>query len=190
MTNTLNAWTHINLTGLSGGQSLTPAQMASDRIYGIRMWVRETGVPGSAIVAGECARAAIDDRLYDNENHHPYWGGGVVNNELAVYLLEIQELKVAPCTELSGTLTVTFTAAHPNLGAVSITMTGPGGPYAFTLPAAVPGQQFGTATPFGGWSIGSLAPCAYLVTLVVQVLLTTGDNIPDNLYDQIAFCKM
>ncbi len=189
ITNTLNAWTPVDLTGLTGGQSLTPAQLASDRIYGIRMWVRQTGSPASAILAGECARAAIDDTLYNNEDHHPYWAGGIANGELGVHLLDIQELKVAPCTELTNTLTVLFTAGHPNLGAVSVSMTGPGGPFAFTLPAAVPGQQFGTATP-NGWTVGSLAPCAYLVTLSVQILLTTGDGVPDNLIDQIAFCKM
>ena len=188
-TTLLNAWTPVNLTGLSGGQSLTPAQLANDRIYGIRMWVREAGNAASAIIAGECARAAVDNTLYNNETHHPYWGGGTVNGQLAVDLLDIQELKLAPCQDLTNSLTVLFTAAHPNLGAVSITMTGPGGPYAFTLPAAVPGQQFGTAVP-SGWSMASLPPCAYLVMLSVQILLTTGDGIPDNLFDQIAFCKM
>ena len=189
ITNSLNAWTAVDLTGLTGGQSLTAGQLAHDRICGIRMNVRETGNPASAIVAGECARAAIDDTLYNNETHHPYWAGGVLNGELGVYLLDIQELRLAPCTELSATLTVLFTAAHPNLGAVTVTMTGPGGPYAFTLPAASPGQRFGTAAP-SGWTIGSLLPCAYLVTLSVQLLLTTGDSDPNNLYDQIAFCKM
>lgn len=141
------------------------------------------------MIAGECARVAIDDRLYNNENHHPYWGGGILSGELGVYLLEIQELKLAPCSELTNSLTVTFTAGHPNLGAVSVTMTGPGGPYAFTLPAAGAGQRFGTATP-NGWTMGSLGPCTYIVTLAVQILLTTGDGVPSDRYDQIAFCKM
>jgi len=189
ITTSLNAWPPIDLTGLSGGVSLSPSMFASDRIYSIRMWVREAGNPASAIVAGECARAAVDNTLYNNENHHPYWAGGVANGELAVYLLDILELKLAPCSELTS-LTVQFTAGHPNLGAVSVVMTGPGGPYNFTLPAAVAGQQFGTATPVGGWTFSSLPPCAYLVTLSVQVLLTTGDGVPDNRYDQIAFCKM
>jgi len=189
ITKSLNTWAAINLAGLSGGQSLSPGQLADDRIYGIRMWVREAGNLGSAIIAGECARVAIDNTLYNNEDHHPYWGGGVVNGELGVYLLDIQELKLAPCTALKSSLTVQFTAAHPNLGTVNVVMTGPGGPYAFTLPAALPGQRFGTATP-SGWTIGSLAPCAYLVSLSAQILLTTGDWVPNDLIDQIAFCKM
>ncbi len=189
ITTSLNAWPRVNLTGLSGGGALSGGQLASDRIYGIRMWIRETGNPASAIIAGECARAAVDNTLYDAEDHHPYWGGGIANGELGVYLLDIAELKAAPCTELTNSLTVQFTAGHPNLGAVTVSMTGPGGPFAFTLPAAVAGQRFGNATP-SGWTVGSLAPCAYIVTLEVQVLLTTGDGGPSDLFDQIAFCKM
>ena len=68
-------------------------------------------------------------------------------------------------------------------------MSGPGGPYSFTLPpAATPGQDwFGTAAPT--FTVTDLQPCAYIVTLSMQLLLTTGDSIPDNLIDQIAFCK-
>ena len=79
-------------------------------------------------------------------------------------------------------------AAHPNLGAVSLEMTGPGGPYAFTLPAAVPGERFGTAVA-SGWNIATLPDCAYIITLGAQVLLTTGDSVPNNVWDQIGFCK-
>lgn len=189
ITTSLNAWPTINLTGLTGGTGLSPAQQANDRIYGIRMQVREHGNPGSAIIAGECARAAVDNTLYDNENHHPYWGGGVINGELCVRLLDIAELRAAPCSEITTSLTVQFTAGHPNLGAVSVSMTGPGGPFVFTLPPAVPGERFGTAVP-SGWTLASLAPCAYIVTLGVDVLLTTGDSVPSVPPDQIAFCKM
>lgn len=44
------------------------------------------------------------------------------------------------------------------------------------------------ATP-SGWTVASLTPCAYIVTLAVGLLLTDGDSVPDPLYDQIAFCK-
>lgn len=189
ITTSLNAWAPVDLTGLSGGQSLSPAQQASDRVYGIRMWVREAGNSASAIVAGECAKAAVDNVLYNNESHHPYWGGGVVNGELEVDLLDIAELKAAPCSELTTSLTVQITAGHPNLGAVSVVMTGPGGPYSFAAPPVASGQSFGTATP-AGWSMATLPPCAYIVTLSAQILLTTGDSAPDPLTDQIAFCKM
>jgi hypothetical protein len=70
-------------------------------------------------------------------------------------------------------------------------MDGPGGPYSFTLTpdaASSPTDFFGTAAP-DGFVVSDLAPCAYLVTLSVDVLLTDGDNDPDPLIDQIAFCK-
>ena len=190
MTTTLNAWTAKDMTGLGAGQSaaLVGGGLASDRIYGLRMWVREAGNPGSAILAGECARAAIDNTLYNNELHHPDWAGWSTPGQLAVYLVDIQELQAGGCVELSDSLTVLLTAAHPNLGAVSVTMTGPGGPYAFTVPAAASGQRFGAATP-SGWTFANLPDCAYIVTLEVAVLLTTGDAIPNDLFDQIAFCK-
>jgi hypothetical protein len=190
MTTTLNAWPAKNMTGLGAGQdaSLVGGGLASDRMYALRMWVREAGNPGSAIIAGECARAAIDNTLYDNELHHPDWAGWSTPGQLAVFLLDIQELQAGGCVELSTSLTVLLTAAHPNLGAVSVTMTGPGGPYGFLLPAAVGGQRFGTATP-NGWTFASIPDCAYIVTLEVQARLTTGDAIPSDVFDQVAFCK-
>jgi hypothetical protein len=120
--------------------------------------------------------------------HHPSWAGFTdPPGTIGVRLLDIQQLLVNGCVEITNALDVLFTAAHPNLGAVSITMTGPGGPYGFTLPPAVPGERFGTATP--NFSVAALQPCAYIVTLEVQLLLTTGDSVPSDLFDQIAFCK-
>ena len=41
-----------------------------------------------------------------------------------------------------------------------------------------------------GWTVADLKPCAYLVQLFVDVLLTNGDNdFGSTLYDKIAFCK-
>jgi hypothetical protein len=98
---------------------------------------------------------------------------------------------VGACADITDSLTVLFTASHPNLGPVSISMTGPGGPYAFTLPTPLPetGDWYGTAAP-SGWTLSNLVPCAYLVTLAVTLNLTTGDTGSSNptRYDQIAFC--
>jgi hypothetical protein len=66
-------------------------------------------------------------------------------------------------------------------------MTGPGGPYSFAEPAAVPGERFGVAIP--NFVVADLDPCAYVVHLSVEVLLTTGDSIPSNRHDHIAFTK-
>ena len=173
---------------IAGGPAAHP--LAQDVYFGIRMRVRQKGVPASETDGGTCVHIAIDDTLYNNITLHPDWDGGLQPaGQLAVRMLDIAELIAHPCSEITNSLTVKFTAAHPNLGSVSIVMTGPGGPYNFTLPA-IPevGDWFGTATP-SGFTVSKLKPCAYLVTLEITVLLTDGDNFPDPRYDQIAFCK-
>lgn len=67
-------------------------------------------------------------------------------------------------------------------------MSGPGGPYAFSLAGPVTPNRFGTATP-SGFVVSDLQPCAYIVGISADVLLTTGDSNPLPLYDQLAFCK-
>lgn len=101
--------------------------------------------------------------------------------------VDVEELVASGRAGITTHLTVKLTAAHPNLGAASLAMTGPGGPYGFTLPAAAPGQRFGNATNF--FNVATLPKCAYLVELYVPPLLTTGDGIPDPEYDRVAFCK-
>jgi hypothetical protein len=74
---------------------------------------------------------------------------------------------------------------------MSLRMAGPGGPFAFTLTPDVASSNvdyFGVATP-NGFVVKDLRPCAYLVTLTVDVLLTDGAGGPGSLTDQVAFCK-
>lgn len=190
ISNSIAAWGNVDQSGVFAGNSATSGghALAQDRHFAIRMKVREQGDVGSGTDAGICQHVAIDNTGYSNVVHHPSWAGftdppGVIG----VRVLDIAELQLNGCSEITNTLDVLFTAAHPNLGAVSISMTGPGGPYGFTLPAAVAGQRFGSATPI--FNVGNLQNCAYIVTLEVQLLLTTGDSIPSDLYDQMAFCK-
>jgi hypothetical protein len=144
--------------------------------------------------AGTCHHIAIDNTSYDNVVHQPAWRNlKDPPGDYWVRLVDIQEL-LGPngCGEITDSLTVLFTAAHPNLGSVSLGMDGPGGPYGFTLTPAAGSSSvnyFGTATP-NGFVVANLQSCAYLVTLTTTALLTDGDNDPDPLYDQIAFCKM
>jgi hypothetical protein len=112
------------------------------------MRVRKDGDATTEQVAGVCQKIAINNRHYDNIERHPAWMPQNLSNQLGVAMVDIQQLIVGGgCVGIGGDLDVLFTAAHPTLGNVSITMSGPGGPYSFTLPAAVPGEQFGTATP-------------------------------------------
>jgi hypothetical protein len=98
------------------------------------------------------------------------------------------------CAKITNTLTIKYTAAHPDLGSFSIGMDGPGGPYATTLAndaASTAEDRWGTASVVlpPGTEIADLANCAYLVRLSVTLLLTTGDSIPDPIWDEVAFCK-
>lgn len=187
-TQSLAAFAPADETGVKAG-SPAAHPLASDLYFGIRMRVRQQGIPASETDGGTCVHVAIDNTLYDNINHHPEWDGGVASGQLGVAMVDIKELLGNGCADLGNSLTVLFTAAHPNLGPVSIVMTGPGGPYNFSLPL-IPetGDWYGKAAP-SGWKLGDLKPCAYLVTLAVTLLLTTGDSIPNPIYDQIAFCK-
>ncbi len=191
----------IDETGVTAGTSAN-APLQTDAHYGVRMRIRNQGTSGEGTEAGTCSHIAINNSYYNNISHHPYWPGGLfgASNELAVASIGIAELASAPCSELTSSLTVEFTAAHSNLGPVAVTLQGPGGPYAFDLdPAAAenPGENwFGTATPAlvgsppaPSWSFASLPPCAYLLQISVTVLLTTGDTEPLPLWDYIAFCK-
>jgi hypothetical protein len=40
-----------------------------------------------------------------------------------------------------------------------------------------------------GVTIADLDKCAYLVKMSVTLLLTTGDDVPDPIWDEVAFCK-
>ena len=95
---------------------------------------------------------------------------------------------------MASALTIRYTAAHPNLGPVTVHMDGPGGPYATTLAdaaGATAPNRFGLATLVlpAGTTVADLKKCAYIVKLSVTILLTTGDGVPDPIGDEVAFRK-
>jgi hypothetical protein len=182
-------------TGVTAGN---PANhpLKTDHCFGLRMRVRQQGKPATETDGGTCLVVAIDNTLYNNVNHHPDWDGWVGNNEYAVYMVDIKELQPAGCAGITNSLTVLFTASHPNLGATFVQMIGPKTPafptgiYPFTLPTPLPetGDWYGVAAP-NGWKVSDLTPCAYIVQLSVDVLLTNGDqDFGPPRIDQIAFC--
>jgi hypothetical protein len=195
ITSTLASWGAVDQTGVLAGSSSTSngSSLAQDRYFGIRMMVRQVGDLSNGSPAGTCVHIAIDDTTYNNVLHQPNWRHQLdPPGDLAVALVDIAELVAHPCAEIADKLTVLFTAAHPNLGAVSLSMVGPGGPYSFDMHpdgAATPQNFFGTATLHAPPTVSQLKPCAYLVTLEIQVLLTTGDAVPSDVFDQVAFCK-
>lgn len=191
---TLRAFGVINESAVQAGETAGPPNAVLGRVfyYSLRMKVREAigGVPvaGSEQFAGTCVRLAVMNTRYDNVAKNGSWIPHTVDGQLGVASLDIQELAGAGCTEITNSLTVKYTAAHPNLGGFSISMTGPGGPYTFTPGGGGTAEnRFGTAT--NDFNIADLPDCAYIVKLSVPLLLTTGDSNPDNLFDEVAFCK-
>jgi hypothetical protein len=196
----------IEEAGVAAGESAKTESppgtqsLQTDVHFGIRMKLRDVGDKGEGGEAGTCEHIAINNTSYNDISHHPYWQGGLWNkdplhdSEIAVCSIGIAELAANPCSDLTDSMTVQFTAAHSNLGEVKVWMEGPGGPYAFTLEpdaASTPGENlFGTASP-SGWTFAEIPACAYLLKLSVDVLLTTGetDIQPEPYVDYIAFCK-
>lgn len=186
---TLNTTADINVAGIAAGQSTAPAGLGQDQFFSVRMRVREAGNPGSEISAGTCQRVGLYNRRYDQVAKGGSWNPHAVDDHLGTAMLNIDEI-AGGCGKVTNTLTARYTAAHPNLGAVTLTMTGPGGPYGFTLsdgPGATPGNRFGSATPTT--NVASLPQCAFIVKLRVDLLLTSGDTVPDPIWDEVAFCK-
>ena len=145
------------------------------------------------IGAGECEKLAIYNRKYDDVTHKGSWATQIDPDQLGVVMLDITEIG-GGCAKITNTLTIKYTAAHPNLGTVAITMDGPGGPYGTTLAddmGSTASNRFGTASVIlpSGTEIKDLDKCAYLVKLSAQLLLTTGDSVPDLIWDEVAFCK-
>lgn len=183
----LPTFTPADETGVTASNPANPA-VPTDLYFGIRMRVRQHG-SSTSTDGGTCSVVAIDNTLYNNVSHHPEWAGFVVSNQYGVAMVDIKELQAAGCAGITNSLTVLFTASHPNLGSVSIGMAGDGGSFNFSLPTPIPqtGDWYGTA--INDFTLSDLPPCAYLVTLAVNLLLTTGDSaFPGPLIDQIAFC--
>lgn len=187
--------------GDSANKNGTP--LGRDFFFSLRMLVREAigGVPvaGSEQVAGTCVRLAVMNTTYDHVEKNGSWVPHTVNAELGVASLDIQELAAGGgCAEITNALHVMYTAAHPNLGSFSIRLDGPGGPYAVdAVVGGTPANRFDTFDTAGRLidpasnhvSISDLPNCAYILKLWASLLLTTGDTVPSDRYDELAFCK-
>lgn len=193
---TLRAFGAIDESAVQAGETAGPPNATLGRVffYSLRLKVREAftfggaPVPGSEQVGGTCVRLAVMNTLYNNVAKNGLWIPHTVDGELGVASLDIAELAAGGCTEITDSLTIKYTAAHPNLGTFSIGMTGPGGPYSFTPgPGGTADNRFGTAT--NDFNIADLPDCAYIVKLTVNLLLTTGDGHPGPIEDVVAFSK-
>jgi hypothetical protein len=192
----LRAFGSIDESAVQAGETAGPpnATLGREFYFSLLMKTREAvtfgGAPvaGSEMVVGTCVRLDVMNTLYDNVAKNGSWVPHTEDIQLCVASLDIQELQGNGCKEITNALTVLYTAAHPNLGGVKVTMTGPGGTRSFTLAAGAADNRFGTATP-SGFTVASLPNCAYIVHLEVDLLLTTGDGYPATVRDEVAFCK-
>ena len=129
----LDTFPPIDLTGLVAGNSSTSTgkPLGSDKVVALRMLVRQQGNNATVTEAGRCSRMAIDNTFYNGMNHHPEWGPKPITSEYGVCMVDILQLQMAGCTKITSQVDVLFTCAHPNLGAVSASLTGPAEQYHF-----------------------------------------------------------
>lgn len=177
----------IDLTGLVAGQDTTSTgkPLANDEIIALRMLVRQQGNDATKVEAGMCNRLAIDNTLYNGMQHHSEWGAWGPVTEYGVCMVDIQQLQMAGCAKITTQVDILYSVAHPNLGSIGLTLTGPT-PTVTLGPVPVSTNAFGKITH----NFGANDPlCAYLVTLTATYLLTTGDQNLTSFQDQIAFCR-
>jgi hypothetical protein len=198
-TATLNAAT-INMAGLVQGQSTTTrGPLQQNRFFKIRMVKRQVGNPATQVTAGVSNPVAMFNTTYQNV---PKFGSWMPQprSEFGVACLDVQEMigggGGTGCTPITNALHVNYTAANPNMGVVSLTLYGPGGPYSIRhdSPVSSVAETFGTADELhdGGSvlvPVASLNKCAYTAILSVELKLTNGEGQHGNINDWLSFCK-
>lgn len=199
-TQTLMPVVNINVNAMTIGNATIPGVTAHvpNRYFALRMKQRQWGNAVTEVVAGTSRPIAVFNALYQHVSKHGSWIPTKVNDQMAVCSLDIEEiiLGMGGCGKITNTLTVKINARNENLGGASLTLTGPAKPgqsFSFPAIAAAAPETFNNAIhpviiPVN--SVNELLPCAYTVTLSVTVLLTTGDYIPNPIYDFISFCKV
>jgi hypothetical protein len=183
--------TPVDMAGLVQGNSTTTINpLQRNRYFSLRMVKREAGNPASEVVAGVSRPIAIFNTKYLNVPQGGSWLPTTNSNELGVACLDLAELVTSGgCSTITNTLTAKYTAANPNLGGVSLTMTGPGGPHSFApVVFPTPGEEaYGTSAYTG--NVASLPKCSYEVRVTAELRLTNGESQHVNIWDRVLFCK-
>lgn len=191
---------HIDVNAMTIGSATIPgvATHVSNKYFALRMKQRQWGNAATEVIAGTSRPIAIFNARYDKVPKYGSWIPTKVDNQMCVCSLDINEiiLGTGGCGKITNNLTVHINARNENLGGVSLTLTGPAKPgqsFSFPTIASTQPEVFGNTihpiiVPVN--SVNELLPCAYTVTLSVSLMLTTGDHIPNPLYDFISFCKV
>lgn len=186
ITNQLNGGT-VDKTGLIQGTSSAP--LLQNDYYALRMVKREAGNPSTEVVSGFSRPLALFNTIYENVPQGGSWLP-TTSNEMGIACLDLQELSVGGgCSKVDTTLSVNYTAANPNLGAVNLSMTGPDGPHTFEpIQFPTPGEEaFGSSDYIG--DVSSLKKCAYIVEITAALRLTNGETQHQGIKDRLSFCK-
>ncbi|NJN25253.1 MAG: hypothetical protein HC819_04380 [Cyclobacteriaceae bacterium] len=182
--------TPVNMAGLVAGNSTTTINpLQKNRYFSLRMIKRQAGNTATEVVAGVSRPLAIFNSLYQNVPQNGSWLPSV-SNELGVASIDLAELATSGgCSTISNTLTAKYTAANPNLGQVSISMTGVGGPHSFdpVVYTTAGEEAHGTASYAG--VVMDLPNCSFEVRLDAELRLTNGESQHQGIHDRVLFCK-
>jgi hypothetical protein len=158
---------------------------------------RQVGNPLTEVSAGVSNPIAMFNTVYQNVPQFGSWMPQV-SSEMGVACIDIQEMigggGGTGCTPITDEVHVKYTAANPNMGVVSLTLYGPGGPYAIenVAPVSSVAETFGTATQLNNGvvvPVNTLSKCAYTVIMSVELKLTNGESQHSNIDDWLSFCK-
>lgn len=184
--------TPVDMAGLIQGNSTTSivSPLQKNRYFSLRMIKREAGNVASEVISGVSRPLAIFNTKYLNVPQRGSWLPTTNSNELGVACLDLAELASSGgCSTISNSLTAKYTAANPNLGNVSLNMTGPGGPHSFApVVFASPGEEAHGSSAYTG-NVSNLPKCSYEVRVSAELKLTNGESQHDNIWDRVLFCK-
>ncbi len=177
--------------GLKAGDSVPMAKRSEAPKYRIYCEARKV-LGGAPVSSNQLDKIAFSNTAY-TYTRHTEWAGGDVTTK-TVCSLDIGEL-FAPgatgCDKLKNDLHAYFTAYHPYLDSVSVSLEGQGVPPPAPISPAIAGGQ--ATSPPGGhfFNITALQPCAYILWLSATVNLTEGWGLISDATDSdhIAFCK-
>ncbi|MEL6809734.1 MAG: hypothetical protein AAFP76_00175 [Bacteroidota bacterium] len=178
----------VDMSGLVPGATSAPLQ--KNTYVALRMRKREVGNPGSEVAAGFSRPLAVFNTKYKDVPQGGTWDPTGVSTELGIATVDLQELvDGGQCASIANSITANYTAANPNLGAVSLAMFGPGGPHSFDpIAFTSPGEEAHGAASYQG-NVALLPNCAYEVRLSAELNLTNGEQQHPNIWDRVLFCK-
>lgn len=174
---------------LDAGQAVPAGKKSRKHRFRIFFEARKL-VGGSGVSSNDREKIAISNTSY-LQRRHMNWAGGDVSIP-AVVTLNVDELVGAGCKEVDNEVHALFTAYHPFVGSGRIYIEGPGpdpAPPEIILAFSADGEA---VSPAGGaiFDITAKPPCAYIMWLNVDLLLTSGNNAAYGTFeDHIAFCK-